>query len=293
MQAHTTLPTESPLAKERFRTKYSGGYVYGYTHASETCACDMDFSLFVPPQAEAGAVPCLMYLSGLTCTDENFIIKSGAQRFAAEAGIALLVPDTGPRNTGIPGEDDDDYLGSGASYYLDATQEPWAKHYNMFSYVNDELPKLAAKLHNVDTTDRFSVFGHSMGGHGALISAFKRPEQYRSVSAFAPVSAPSHTEPGKRMFRHYLGDDETARKAYDASELVRDTAWNKPILVDMGGDDALLHEGRLRPELLVQAAEAAGKDIRYTVHEGYEHSYPFVSSFIDKHIAYHAGYLNG
>ena len=267
------------------------GTVAFYSHRAETCNCDMNFAVYVPPQAEFKPVPVLYYLSGLTCTEENFINKAGAQRYAAELGIMLVAPDTSPRNTGIPGEDTDWDLGSGAGFYLDAIAPLWNSHYQMYSYVTQELPALIAANFNV-IPNKQSIFGHSMGGHGALICALKNPQQYLSVSAFAPIAAPMECPWGDKLFTAYLGEDKQQWAKYDASQLVRSIQLDSTILIDQGTADTFYQQKQLLPEYFQSACEAAGQKLNLRWQEGYDHSYFTISSFIKDHMQHHAAYLN-
>src|SRR5690625_2344772 len=270
-----------------------GGWQNRYQHRSETLGCDMVFSVYLPPQAEQGPVPVLYWLSGLTCTDMNFVEKAGAQRYAAEHGVAIVCPDTSPRGFDKPGEHDSYDLGSGAGFYVNATEEPWAPHYRMYDYVVEELPALLKASDLPLDHSRCSIFGHSMGGHGALVIALRNPGRYRSVSAFAPIVAPSQVPWGEKAFSAYLGDDREAWKQYDTVELVKQgTAEKLPLLIDQGGDDEFL-EGQLKPELLREAAEASGHPLQLRMQPGYDHSYYFIASFIGDHIAHHAAALRG
>ncbi len=262
------------------------GTVGFYAHQSEACSGTMRFAVFQPSQALTQRRPVLMYLAGLTCSEETFMIKGGAQRLAAELGIILVAPDTSPRNTDIAGEDDDWDFGTGAGFYVDATQSPWSRHYRMYSYVTNELPALIGAHFNGDLS-RQGIFGHSMGGHGALICALKNPTQYRSVSAFAPVSAPMQCPWGRKAFANYLGDERRDWQAYDASELVRQTPLPYPILVDQGRADKFLDE-QLKPQLFERACAAAGQELRLRLHDDYDHSYYFVSTFMADHLRHHA-----
>lgn len=264
-----------------------GGRVATYSHRAETCNSTMRFAVFIPPQAESQAVPVLYYLSGLTCTEENFTVKAGAQRYAAEAGIMLVAPDTSPRNTGIPDEDKDWDLGSGAGFYVDATQEPWQQHYQMYRYVVEELPEAIAS-HFPIIRDRSSIFGHSMGGHGALVCALKNPQKYRSVSAFAPIAAPMHCPWGQKAFSAYLGENRELWREYDASELIKTARWQRPILIDQGDADSFLAQQQLLPEVFARACEAVGQPLTLRYQPGYDHSYFFIASFVGDHIRYHA-----
>ena len=244
----------------------------------------MRFSVFLPPGA--GPFPVLLWLSGLTCTEENFMVKAGAQRRASELGIALLVPDTSPRETGIHGENDDWDLGSGAGFYVDATQAPWRGRYAMETWVSEELPAFAGTYLPLDM-GRCGVSGHSMGGHGALVLALRHPGRYRAVSAFAPICAPSSCPWGEKAFSAYLGTDRALWAAHDACELIRAGGPVPELLVDQGAADPFL-DVQLRPSLLESACEAAGVPVTLRHHEGYDHSYFFVASFIDEHLDWHS-----
>ncbi|MCT7976941.1 S-formylglutathione hydrolase [Laspinema olomoucense] len=263
-----------------------GGTTQFYQHSSQCCNAPMRFSVYIPPQAAQQPVPILYWLSGLTCTEENFITKAGAQRLAAQYGLLLVAPDTSPRNLGLPGEQDRWDFGSGASFYVDATEFPWAKHYQMYRYVTEELPLLIEENFPVDPT-RQSIFGHSMGGHGALICALRHPSRYQSVSAFAPITAPMSCPWGETAFRGYLGENRQTWSAYDASELVKTSAWRRPILVDQGDADSFLAQGQLLPERFETACQQAGIDLRLRMQPGYDHSYYFIASFIDDHLRHH------
>ena len=266
-----------------------GGRMGFYSHASAETGTDMAFAVYLPPQAEAGPVPALYYLAGLTCTDETFMIKAGAQRLAAEHGLALVACDTSPRGLGYPGEDEAYDFGTGAGFYIDASAEPWAKGYRMASYVNAELPALIEAEFPV-VTDRRGIFGHSMGGHGALVSALRHPDRWASVSAFAPIGNPSQVPWGEKAFSNYLGADRDAWKAWDASELLRTKPRAGTILVDQGSADQFL-ERELHPEALEAAAKDSGQKLTLRRHDGYDHSYWFIQSFVADHIAHHARLL--
>ena len=267
-----------------------GGVMGYYSHASTACAGEMRFSVYRPPQAEGGAVPVLTYLAGLTCTEETFMIKAGAQRLAAEAGLMLVAPDTSPRGAGLEGEDEDWDFGTGAGFYLDATAAPWAAHYNMYTYVTAELPALIAAEFPA-RAGAAGIFGHSMGGHGALTLALKNPGAYRSVSAFAPIVAPTQVPWGEKAFAGYLGPDREAWRAYDATELVANARFDGAILIDQGEADPFLAE-QLRPELFEAACAAAGQPLTLRHQPGYDHSYYFISTFVADHIAHHAAALS-
>jgi S-formylglutathione hydrolase len=270
--------------------KCFGGTVGFYSHDSQTCKGEMRFSIYQPPQAKSERVPVLYFLSGLTCTEENFMAKAGAQQFAAKYGLIIVAPDTSPRNSGIPGEDDDWDFGTGAGFYVDATVEPWAGHYQMYSYVVQELPALIAE-HFPVKPERQGIFGHSMGGHGALICALKNPERYKSVSAFAPIAAPMRCQWGQKAFSNYLGSDQETWRAYDASELVLTSSFKRPILIDQGTIDPFLEKQQLLPEVFEQACEKVGQPLILRFQEGYNHSYYFIASFIEDHISHHAAAL--
>ncbi|MGF1591356.1 MAG: S-formylglutathione hydrolase [Pleurocapsa sp.] len=267
------------------------GTVAYYSHQSSTCNCEMNFAVYLPPQAEFQSVPILYYLSGLTCTEENFMTKAGAQKYAAELGIMLVAPDTSPRNTGIPGEDEAWDLGSGAGFYVDATENPWQRYYKMYSYVTQELPGLIAANFSVNP-EKQSIFGHSMGGHGALICALKNPQQYLSVSAFAPIAAPMQCPWGHKLFTAYLGSDRQKWAEYDASELIKHTQLNSTILIDQGTDDQFYQQKQLLPETFQAACQQVGQNLDLRWQPGYDHSYFTISSFIKEHIEHHAAYLN-
>lgn len=275
-----------PAADLIERTKLFDGWLERYEHASETCSCRMRFAIYLPPQAAHGPVPTLYWLSGLTCTEENFMIKAGAQRYAAEQGIALVAPDTSPRGEGVPDQTEAWDFGTGAGFYVDAVKAPWSGHYHMYSYVVRELPALVERQFPV-LPDRKSVSGHSMGGHGALIVALKNPGAYRSVSAFAPVSAPMQCPWGQKAFNGYLGNDSESWQAYDATRLIGQTEVRLPLLIDQGDADEFLDE-QLKPELLKQACAARDYPLDLRMREGYDHSYYFISTFIGDHVLYHA-----
>ena len=271
-----------PIAEHRC----FGGRQLFYSHESRECSTEMRFSMYLPPQAAAGAVPVLYYLAGLTCTEETFMIKDGAQRLAAELGLALVAPDTSPRKARIPGDDASWDFGLAAGFYVDATEAPWSQHYRMYSYVTRELPQLVASIADV-RQDRQGIFGHSMGGHGALVCALRNPQQYRSVSAFAPIVAPMQCPWGTKAFSGYLGEDRTRWQQYDASELVAAKRYAHPILIDQGTADKFLSE-QLKPELFEAACRQSGTQLRLRRQEGYDHGYYFISTFIEDHLRHHA-----
>jgi len=266
-----------------------GGWQRYYRHDSAQIGLPMRFSVFVP-EAPAGArLPVLFYLAGLTCTEETFMIKAGAQRYAARHGLMLVSPDTSPRGAGVPGEDDDWDFGTGAGFYLDATAELWRRHYRMGSYVADELFGIACGDELPGDASRAGIFGHSMGGHGALVLALRHPGKYRSVSAFAPIAAPSQCPWGRKAFGGYLGQDPAQWAGYDASLLMAGlrNPYPEGILVDQGLADGFLAE-QLYPEAFEAACRQAGQPLTLRRHEGYDHGYYFISTFIEDHIRFHA-----
>ena len=257
-----------------------------YRHRSETCDCEMSFAVYLPPQARDGArLATVTYLAGLTCTPETFTIKAGAQRVAADLGLILVMPDTSPR-VDLPGADDAYDFGSAASFYLDATREPWSRHYRMESYLAQELPDLVAAQFPVDP-ERRGLMGHSMGGHGALTLHLKHPELYRSCSAFAPIVAPTQVPWGEKAFAGYLGDDSDAWARHDACELLNSGASDAEILIDQGEADQFLTR-ELQPERFERAADAAGQPYRLRRQPGYDHSYYFIQTFVEDHLRHHA-----
>ncbi|WP_009632109.1 S-formylglutathione hydrolase [Synechocystis sp. PCC 7509] len=264
------------------------GTVGFYSHQSQTCNSEMRFSIYQPPQASSQSVPVLYFLSGLTCTEENFTFKAGAQRVAAQYGLMLVVPDTSPRNTGIEGENDDWDFGSGASFYVNATEAPWKANYQMYSYIVEELPALIAENFPV-RADKQGIFGHSMGGHGALVCALRNQELYKSVSALAPIVAPLRSPWVDKALTKYLGTNKEAWKEYDASELVLTANYKKPILIDQGAADQYLDQ--LQPHLFEQACKAVNQPLKLRVQPGYDHSYYFIATFIEDHIRHHAAIL--
>jgi S-formylglutathione hydrolase len=263
-----------------------GGVQGFYRHDSTRCGGPMRFALYQPPQAAFEVCPVLYFLAGLTCTEETATIKAGAQRLAAELGLILVMPDTSPRQTGIDGATGDWEFGEGAGFYVDATQAPWSSRFRMHSYVADELPSLLARAFPIDN-GRCGITGHSMGGHGALTIALRHPHRYRSVSAFAPIVAPTQVPWGQKALPRYLGDDESAWADYDACELVRKQTFHGSILIDQGEADGFL-ANQLRPELFDQACAEAGQPLLLRRHAGYDHSYYFITSFIDDHLRHHA-----
>lgn len=267
-----------------------GGWQRYYRHPSTVIGLPMRFSVFIPEQAEKGRVPALFYLAGLTCTEETFMIKGGAQRDAARHGIMLVTPDTSPRDAGVPGESDDWDFGVGAGFYVDATEEPWRRHYRMYSYIVDELYRVVTGELPGDAS-RTGIFGHSMGGHGALVLGLRNPDKFRSVSAFAPIAAPSQSDWGKKALGGYLGSDTAAWKPYDATELMQTLRAPFPdgILVDQGMSDQFLHQ--LHVDAFAAACAQAGQPLTLRKHEGYDHGYYFISTFMEDHLAHHARVL--
>ncbi|MFC4728314.1 S-formylglutathione hydrolase [Coralloluteibacterium thermophilus] len=267
-----------------------GGIQGTYRHTSTATRGEMTFAVYQPPAVAERACPVLYYLAGLTCTPETFTIKAGAQRVAAELGLVLVAPDTSPRSTGIEGITDAYDFGEGAGFYLDATQAPYAERFNMYSYIVDELPGIVAANFPVDTA-RTGIFGHSMGGHGALTIALRNPQRYRSVSAFAPIVAPSQVPWGEKALPKYLGEDRAAWATYDTVSLIREgRRVDGTILVDQGEADQFLAE-QLRPELLEDACAEAGQPLELRRHPGYDHSYWFIQTFVEDHLRHHAGVL--
>ncbi|SDU16411.1 S-formylglutathione hydrolase [Halopseudomonas salegens] len=270
--------------------KCFGGWLKRYRHPSAVLNCDMVFAVYLPPQADQGKpLPALYWLSGLTCTDENVMQKSGIQRLAAELGMVVVAPDTSPRGDKVPDDADGAYdFGLGAGFYVNATQQPWARHYRMYDYVVDELPALIEA--HFPVSDQRSISGHSMGGHGALVCALKNPGRYQSVSAFAPISSPLHCPWGHKALGNYLGPDRQAWKDWDACELIARAEERLPLLVDQGEDDNFLVE-QLKPELLEAAANQHNHPLTLRRQPGYDHSYYFIASFLPEHMQHHAAAL--
>ena len=286
----TTDPT-TPELELLSQHRSHGGWQRFYRHHSATIGLPMRFAVFVPDAAAAGPVPALFYLAGLTCTEETFPIKAGAQRLASQQGIMLVAPDTSPRGAGVQGEGDDWDFGTGAGFYLDATEPAWRDHYRMYTYIVDELHGLATTALGADSK-RIGIFGHSMGGHGALVLALRNPTKFRSVSAFAPIAAPTQCPWGKKAFTGYLGADTSAWAAWDASALMRQARRPFPqgILIDQGLSDNFLVE-QLYPDVFEQACAHAGQPLELRRHEGFDHGYYFISTFMDDHIRFHAQQL--
>ena len=272
--------------------KSFGGWHKRYRHASSVLGCDMQFSVYLPPQVEQGAsLPVLYWLSGLTCTDENFMQKAGAQRMAAELGLVIVAPDTSPRGPEVPDDAEGAWdFGLGAGFYLNATQQPWARHYQMHDYVVHELPALVEA--HFPVSQRRGISGHSMGGHGALVCALRNPGHYQSVSAFAPISNPSNCPWGEKAFSRYLGEDRARWREWDACALLAQAAEKLPILIDQGDRDDFL-DSQLKPQLLQAQAKAQEHPLWLRLQPGYDHSYYFIASFIDDHLRHHAAALNG
>ena len=264
-----------------------GGTQGVYSHASDACKCDMTFGLFLPEEARDGPVPLLWYLSGLTCTHENAMTKAGAQAWAAEHGIAVVFPDTSPRGDDVA--DDEAYdLGKGAGFYVNATQDPWAHHFQMWDYIAEELPALLGAHFALDM-DRQAITGHSMGGHGALTLAMGLPGRFRSVSAFAPITNPSASDWGRKQLTAYLGTDEATWQCHDATVMMAETGFDGPVLIDQGAADQFLD--LLKPEALSQAIAAKRQQGTFRMQPGYDHSYFFVATFMEDHMAFHADAL--
>lgn len=274
------------------QSRIFGGTLGYYRHAARTTNCEMRFSVFEPPLAHGGSAPVLWWLSGLTCTEDNFTVKAGAYQKAAELGMIVVAPDTSPRGDDVP--DDEAYdLGQGAGFYLDATVSPWAKHFNMYSYITTELPEIVFDNFPGDVAAQ-GISGHSMGGHGALTIGLRNADQYRSISAFAPIVAPRQCPWGQKAFSAYLGGVDSATEQYDATALMAaagDRSAAPEILIDQGLADDFLEE-QLKPEKFVDACEAAGQRLNLRMQEAYDHSYFFIASFIDDHIQHHADILS-
>ena len=266
-----------------------GGWLKQYSHYSETVNCPMRFAIYLPPQAASQKVPVLYWLSGLTCTDENVMQKSGIQRVAAELGIAIVAPDTSPRGDNVPDDENAAYdFGLGAGFYLNATQAPFNTHYQMYDYIVKELPKLIEQ--HFPVSQQRSVSGHSMGGHGAITIGLKNPQAYQSISAYSPICNPINCPWGQKAFNGYLGSDQTSWAQYDSSELMKNATVKIPMLVDQGSDDNFLVE-QLKPESLIEAAKVQQYPLILRMQEGYDHSYFFISSFIEDHLRFHAKHL--
>jgi len=268
----------------RSETRAFEGVQGVYRHASQVCACDMTFAVYLPPAAEEGPVPCLWYLSGLTCTHENAMTKAGAQMIAAEYGLALVFPDTSPRGEGVADDDAFD-LGQGAGFYVDATESPWAPHFRMYSYITEELQRIVTANFPI-REDAQGITGHSMGGHGAITLAIRNPDLYRSLSAFAPIANPTGSDWGRKQFRAYLGAEEVRWAGHDSTLLLAERGWPRDILVDQGASDQFLH--LLKPERLATVLAETRTPSTMRMQKGYDHSYFFVASFMPDHVAWHA-----
>ncbi|MGK0374520.1 MAG: S-formylglutathione hydrolase [Arenicella sp.] len=272
-------------------TKIFGGQQSQYKHQSASLNCEMVFSVYMPPQASNSKVPVLYWLSGLTCTDQNFVTKAGAQRYAAKHGIAIVCPDTSPRGDDVADDADGAWdFGLGAGFYVNATQAPWSDHYRMYDYVVDELPELINAHFEIDA-QRAAICGHSMGGHGALTIALNNTDKYKSVSAFSPIVSPLNCPWGEKALGNYLGADKSTWGRYDTCSLIMSAGPQLPILVDQGTDDSFLKE-QLKTELLEQASKNAAYPMSVRYQPGYDHSYYFISSFIGEHVAFHAKHLS-
>ena len=266
-----------------------GGSERFYAHPSAECRTEMRFSVYLPPQSKSGPVPVLYYLAGLTCTEETFMIKAGAQRLASQLGLMLVAPDTSPRAPRMPGDDASWDFGLGAGFYVDATQPPWSQHYRMYSYVTRELPAIIGHEFAM-RSDAQGIFGHSMGGHGALVCALRNPQQYRSVSAFAPIAAPMRCPWGQKAFRGYLGEDPKSWQEYDASVLAARQRFAHPILIDQGTADKFLAE-QLYPQAFADACRKSDTALTLRMQDGYDHGYYFISTFMEDHLRHHAAQL--
>lgn len=268
-------------------SKCFGGEQLRFSHQSVSCSCEMTFSVFLPSMASTVRPPVLWWLSGLTCTDQNFMFKSGVQRYAAACGLAVIAPDTSPRGVDVPDDPGESYdFGLGAGFYLNATQSPWDKHYRMYDYITEELPSLVA-AHLPVNMDAQGISGHSMGGHGALTIALRMAGRFKSVSAFSPVVSVMNCPWGRRALRGYLGDDEAHWRHYDACALIKSARERFPLLVDQGESDEFLSE-QLKPQLLQEACADAGHPLTLRMQPGYDHSYYFIASFMEDHIMHHA-----
>ena len=268
------------------QNKMFGGVQSVYSHRSDANDCDMRVAVYLPPQANNGPCPAVVWLSGLTCTEDNFTVKAGAQRVAAELGLILIAPDTSPRGDDVPDDKDSYDFGKGAGFYLDATRQPWARNYHMQTYIRDELTAWMVENCPIDP-DRIGISGHSMGGHGAITLHLKNPELYKTCSAFAPITSPSQVPWGQKAFKGYLGDDEDSWKAYDATALVATSPSKANILIDQGAADNFLVE-QLQPETFQTACKKHGQATQLRMQDGYDHSYFFIASFIEDHLRHHA-----
>lgn len=264
-----------------------GGWQDVYKHQSEVLKCSMNFAIYIPPHQKDETLPVIYWLSGLTCNEQNFITKAGAQKYASEHKVIIVAPDTSPRGAGVP--DDEGYdLGQGAGFYVNAIQEPWSENYRMYDYIVYELRNLIDQ--NFPTNKTQSIMGHSAGGHGALVIGLRNSDIYKSISAFSPIVAPSQVPWGKKAFTTYLGEDQALWSNYDAVELIKSNSVNIPILVDQGTEDSFLHE-QLKPELLVNVCKAKEYPITFNMRDGYDHSYYFIATYVAEHINFHANFL--
>ncbi|KAK1169726.1 S-formylglutathione hydrolase-like isoform X1 [Acipenser oxyrinchus oxyrinchus] len=291
IRLHTSSYTAMALTQVS-SNKCFDGFQKVFEHDSTELKCKMRFGIYLPPKAEGGKCPVLYWLSGLTCTEQNFITKAGSQQEAAEHGIIIVCPDTSPRGCNIEGEDESWDFGTGAGFYVNATEDQWKVNYRMYSYITEELPHLISSNFPADS-ERMSISGHSMGGHGALICALKNPGKYKSVSAFAPICNPMQCPWGQKAFNGYLGSDKSKWESYDATVLV--SAYSGPqldILIDQGRDDQFLAAGQLLPDNFIAACTEKKIPVVFRLQQGYDHSYYFVCSFISNHIKHHAKYLN-
>ena len=278
--------------QEIAKTACFDGEQLRFRHASATLNCDMQFSVYLPPQASHAKVPAIYFLSGLTCTDENFMTKAGAQRYAAEHGVALIAPDTSPRGPDVPDDPEGAYdFGLGAGFYVNATQAPWSSHYQMHDYIQQELPALVAARLPINPLAA-GLMGHSMGGHGALVIGLRNPDSWASLSAFAPIVAPAQCPWGEKALGRYLGDDREIWKGWDATALVSAGAVQKPLRIDQGDADTFLEE-QLKTHLFEEACKETGYTTSVHHHPGYDHSYYFIATFIGEHIGFHATHLRG
>lgn len=282
------MTSPNPLSLSTHQRSFDG-WQNVYSHHSTVLDCDMNFAVYLPPQAETQPCPVIYWLSGLTCTEQNFITKAGAQQYAARYGFIVVAPDTSPRGCNLPGEDESYDFGSGAGFYLNATQEPWAQHYRMYDYVVQELPAAIAANFPIQETQQ-GIMGHSMGGYGALMIALRNPGRFQSVSAFAPIVAPSQVPWGQKAFRHYLGDDQADWLAYDPTHLVSSATARLPILIDQGDADPFLKE-QLQPDKFAAACQAVQHPLELRLQRGYDHSYYFIATFMGDHFAHHAATL--
>lgn len=272
--------------------KCFGGEQLKFSHQSDLLNCDMTFSVYLPPQAKEKPVPLIYWLSGLTCTDDNFVQKAGAQAYAADAGVAIICPDTSPRGETVPDDPEGAYdFGLGAGFYVDATEAPWSKNYKMYSYITNELPAVLAASDLPLQTDNASIMGHSMGGHGALTIALKNPGKYKAISAFAPICSPLNCAWGEKALSNYIGTNKESWAEYDSCALLTKAVEKLPILIDQGDADDFLSD-QLKPELIKLACDKAEHPLTLRMQPGYDHSYFFIASFIGDHIKHHAQFLN-